>query len=185
LDATPFSLPRHHSSIQLLAELPDELLRTPFVWLRHGRIVPPLHRPYDSRYDVVRWGPRSFTIRVRSRDEIISVSRLKACMQADATPGSPRCRGRPLGKRPGGPATTKRVSFADPLVSPPSLPQAPPSDGPGTVFPVAEPLLRSRTSFCMPWTGGVIPASTAAVPALSAVTTSEIGLLTSPPAGRR
>jgi hypothetical protein len=95
-------------------------------------------------------------------------------MQADATPGSPRCRGRLPGKRPGGPVATKQVLFADPLVSPPSLPRAPPSNGPGTVFLVVEPFFWSRTSFCMPWTGGVIPASTAAVPAPSAVTASEI-----------
>jgi transposase InsO family protein len=31
LDAPPFSLPRHNSSTQLLAELPDELLCAPFV----------------------------------------------------------------------------------------------------------------------------------------------------------
>jgi hypothetical protein len=100
--------------------------------------VPPLHRPYDSPYSVLRRGPRSFTIRVRSRDEIVSVSHLKACTEADATPGSPPCHGRPPGKRPSGHAATKRVSFAHPLVSPPSFPQAPPSDGPGTVFPVAD-----------------------------------------------
>ncbi len=33
----------------------------------------------------------------------------------DATPGSPRCRGRPLGLHQGGPATTNQVSFSDPL----------------------------------------------------------------------
>jgi hypothetical protein len=49
---------------------------------------------------------------------------------------------------------------------------------------------RSRFSgrgpvFCMLWTGGAIPVSTAAVSALSAVTALEIGPLTSPPAGRR
>jgi hypothetical protein len=32
LDAPAFSLPRHNSSTQLLAELPDDLLRAPFVW---------------------------------------------------------------------------------------------------------------------------------------------------------
>ncbi len=31
-----------------------------------------------------------FTIRVGSRDEVVAVSHLKACMAADATPGSPR-----------------------------------------------------------------------------------------------
>jgi hypothetical protein len=52
-----------------------------------------------------------------------------------AWPRTPRlaARGRLPGSHPGGPATTKRVSFSDPLVST-SSPPAPPRDGPGTVF---------------------------------------------------
>jgi hypothetical protein len=96
-------------------------------------LVPPLQPLYNGPYAVLRCGPRSFTIRVGSRDEVVAVSRLKACTAADATPGSPRHRGRPPGSHPGGPAATKRVSFSDPLVSSPS-PPAPPRDGPGTVF---------------------------------------------------
>ncbi len=42
-----------------------------------------------------------------------------------------------------------------------------------------------RPVFCMPWTSGTIPLYTSAVPAPSAVTASEIGPMTSPPAGRR
>jgi hypothetical protein len=49
---------------------------------------------------------------------------------------------------------------------------------------VQEPFSGRGPVFCMPWTGGAIPVSTSAVPALSAVTASEIGPLTSPPAGR-
>jgi hypothetical protein len=176
LDAPSFSLPRHNSSIQLPAELPDKLLRAPFVWLHRNVVVPPLHHPYDSPYAVVRRGPHSFTIRVGLQDKIVSVSRLKACTEADATPGSPLRCGRPPGKRPGGPAATKRVSFADPLDSLPSLPWALPSDSPGTVFPVTDWFLHSLA-------GGAIPASIAAVLAPSAVTASEIGPLISPPAG--
>jgi hypothetical protein len=81
-------------------------------------------------------------------DEIISVSRLKACMEGDATPGSPRRSGRPPSKRPGGPAATKQVSFADPLVSPPSSP-APPQDSFETVF------LPSKEVFARP--GPAVP----------------------------
>ncbi len=58
------------------------------------------------------------------------MNHLKACTVVDATPGSPRCCGRPLGPgamatpaaaRPGSPAAPKLVSISDPLVSSPSL----------------------------------------------------------------
>ncbi len=127
------SLPRHNSSAQLPNELPGDLLSAPLVWVRRGGVVPPLQPLYGGPYTVLRRGLRSFTIRVRTRDEVIAVSRLKACTAADATPGSPRRRDRPPGSHPGGPAATKRVSFSDPLVSTPSS-LAPPPDGPGTVF---------------------------------------------------
>jgi hypothetical protein len=86
----------------------------------------PLGRP--------RRGPCSFTIRARFRDEIVPVSRLKACTEVATTPCSPRRRSRPSGKRPGCPAATKCVLFSDLLVSLPSSSQAPPCGGPGTVF---------------------------------------------------
>ncbi len=117
----------------LPSKLPVELLSAPLVWVRRGGLVPPLQPLYDGPYAVLRCGPRSFIIRVGSRDEVVAVSCPKAYMAADATPGSPHRRGRPLGSHPGGPAATIRVSFSDPLVSSPSLP-APPQDGPGTVF---------------------------------------------------
>jgi hypothetical protein len=128
------SLPRHNSSAQLPDELPGDLLSAPLVWVRRGGIIPPLQPLYDGPYVVLRRGPRSFTIRVGSRDMVVAVSRLKACTAADTTPGSPRRRGRPPGSRSGSLAATKQVSFSDPLVSSPSSPMAPPRDGPGTVF---------------------------------------------------
>jgi hypothetical protein len=129
LNVSAPSLPRHNSS----TDLPSELLSTPLVWVCRGGLVPPLQPLYDGPYAVLRRGPRSFTIRVESLDEVVPVSRLKACTAADATPGSPRCRSRPPCSHPGGPAATKRVLFPDLLVSSP-LPPAPPRDSPGTVF---------------------------------------------------
>jgi hypothetical protein len=128
------SLPRHNSSTKLPSQLPAELLSTPLVWVHQGSLVPPLQPLYDGPYEVLRRGPRSFTIRVGSRDEMVAVSRLEACTAADATPGSPCRYVRPPGSRPGGLAATKRVSFSNPLVSSPSSSLAPPRDGPGTVF---------------------------------------------------
>jgi hypothetical protein len=89
------SLPRHNSSARLLDELPGDLLSAPLIWVRRGSVIPPLRLLYDGPYTVLRRGPRSFTIRVGSRDEVIAVSRLKACTAVDATPGSLRHRGRP------------------------------------------------------------------------------------------
>ncbi len=133
LHVPAISLPRHNSSAQLLNELPGELLSAPLVWVRQGGVIPPLQPLYNGPYAVLRSGPRSFTIPVGSRDEVISVSHLKACTTADAMPGSPRRCGRPPSSYPGGPAATRRVSFSDPLVSSLS-PPAPPQDNPGTVF---------------------------------------------------
>jgi hypothetical protein len=83
----------------------------PLVWVRRGGLVPPLQPLYDGPYAVLHRSPRSFTIRVGSRDEVVAVSHLKVCTAADATPGSPRRSGRLPGSSPGGLAATKRVSF--------------------------------------------------------------------------
>jgi hypothetical protein len=79
------SVPRHNSS----TDLPAELLSAPLVWVRRGSNIPPL----QPLYAVLRHGPHSFTIGVRSWDEVVTVSRLNACTAADATPGSPPRRG--------------------------------------------------------------------------------------------
>jgi hypothetical protein len=128
------TIPSTELPSELPAELPAELLSAPLVWVRRGGLVPPLQPLYDGPYAVLRRGPRSFTVRVGSQDEVVAVSRLKACTAADATPGSPCHRGRPPGSRPGNLAATKPVSFSGPLVSSPSSSLAPPRDGPGTVF---------------------------------------------------
>jgi hypothetical protein len=104
---------------------------------------------------VIRHSAHSFTLQVGPSEEIVTVSRLKACTAADAVPGSPRRRGRPPGKRPGGSAAAKQVIFAHPLASMPS-PTAPPRNR----FPT------QRGGFCTPGTGGAITVSTAAESAM-------------------
>ncbi len=142
--------------------------------VHHGDLVPPLQPLYDSPYGVLRRGPRSFTIRVGSRDEVVAVSRLKACTAADATPGSPRRHSRPPGLHRGGPAATKRVSFSDPLVSSPSFPAASLNR-----FPT------QRGGLCTPGTGGAITGATDVVPVPSTGTATKVGPLTSSPPSRR
>ncbi len=112
--------------------------------LRHPTSTAALRRPLRRPAPPAR----SFTIRVGSQDEVIAVSHLKACMAADATPGSLCCRGRPPGSHPSGPAATKWVSFSDLLVSSPS-PPAPPRDGPRTVFLPSEEVFE-RTGPAVP-----------------------------------
>ncbi len=169
------SLPRHNSSTQLPSELPAKLLSAPIVWVHWGGIILPLQPLYNGLYADLRHGRRSFTIRVSSGDEVIAVSRLKACTAAGATPGSLHCRGRPPGSHPGGPATTKRVSFADPLVSSPSSP-APPQNSPGTVFLFGEEVFHAKN--------GTFTASTDTVPVLSTGTAQEVRPLTSSPSSQ-
>jgi hypothetical protein len=103
--------------------------------LRRCNPPSPAPCPYDSLYAVLHQGLRSFTIRVRLRDKVVSVSRLKACMDVDATSGNLWHRSRPQGPstaakpataRLGGLAATKQVLFSDLLVSSPSA-QAPPA----------------------------------------------------------
>jgi hypothetical protein len=108
----------------------------PLVWVHRGGVIPPLQPLYDGPKAVLRCGPHSFTIRVRLQDEVVAVSHLKACTAADTMPGSPprRSHSRPPGPHPGGPATSKRVSFSDLLVSSPPSSPAPPRNDPGTVF---------------------------------------------------
>ncbi len=141
-----------------------------------GELSPPFQLLYDGPYAVLRRGPRSFTIRVGSRDKVVAVNCLKACTAADAKPGSPCRSGRPPGLLPGGLTATKRVSFSDPLVSLPSPSLVPPRGGPRTIF------LPSEEVFAHP--GLAVPlqtTSTDAVPALSAGTAQEVGPLASSP----
>jgi hypothetical protein len=105
LDTPVFSLPRHNSSPSLPSKLPAELLSAHLFWIHRGSTVQPLQPLYDGPYAVIRRGGRSFTLKVGSREEIIAVSRLKACTAADAAPGNARCRGqmpRQLHRRPAG-----------------------------------------------------------------------------------
>jgi hypothetical protein len=105
---------------------------SPPAWSGSAAVVP-LQLLYNSPFAVLHCCGRSFTLQVGSREEIVAVNRLNACTIADTAPGSLRHRSRPPGKRPGGSAAAKRVSFVHPLASTPSI-VAPLRTGPRTVF---------------------------------------------------
>jgi hypothetical protein len=67
-----------------------DLLCTSLVWVRRGRVVLPLQRPYNGPFLVLCCGPRSFIIRVGNWEEIVSASRLKLFTDDMAQPGVPR-----------------------------------------------------------------------------------------------
>jgi hypothetical protein len=151
----------------------------PLIWVRHGGVIPPLQPLYNGPYAELCCGPYFLTIQIGSRGEIIAVSHLKARTAADAKPGSPRCHGRALGPRPGGPATAKPVSFSDPLISTPSP----------LAFGASLRLSRNRFptwrgGFSTSGTSGIFTVSTEAVPITSKGTAKEVRPLTSSPSSQ-
>ena len=60
------------------------------VYLRHDARKPPLQRPYDGPYRVLKRGPKAFTIICNGREVSVSVDRLKpACTPDTAPPPQP------------------------------------------------------------------------------------------------
>ncbi len=188
LDAPAFSLPRHNCSSSLLSELLAELISARLVWVRCGDTVLPL---YDSPFTVLSRGARSFTFRVGFRDEIVAVSRLKACTTMATTPGSPRrsadCRAsaQAVPLRPNTQAA--RRGQAGVVLTPPGVSAfncGAAAKQPWNRFPT------QRGGFCTPGTGNAVtgstavataaPAATAAVSATSADAAAKDGPLTSP-----
>ncbi len=131
----------------------------------------------STSMDVPLCGAQSFTIQVGARDEIVPISRLKPCTDADATPGSPRHHGWPpsiitVAKLaiacPGGPSVPMWALFSHPLVSTPSY-QEQASETLGTVF--SQP--HGFRGVCTPQANCFFPVSTAAVPAVPVETASK------------
>jgi hypothetical protein len=180
------------SSLALPSELPAlpselraQLLSAQLVWVCRGGAVPPLQPLYDGPYAVIRRGGRSFTLQVGPREEIVAVSRLKACTTADAVPGSPRptagqtprriCRGPRRGRAP----KRLRRGQAGNVRKPLGL----------YTFSNGAAAKRSRNcfptqrgGFCTPGTGGAINVSTAAESAAPADTAAKSAAVSATPA---
>ncbi len=144
-------LPTSHHTTPSPTALPEDLLLSLFVLVRHDAVQPPLSPPYDGPFLVLERLLHFFKLQVGSRVETVSTHRLKPCHTPEnAQAAEPPRMGRPpsaaktsvvhqplsvsshqscLAKSPAS-KHLRRVSFADPVVtagSPPQrLPPAPP-----------------------------------------------------------
>ena len=97
-----------------------ELNSSSFVFVRRDGHVPPLQPLYQGPYEVVERFSNHFTVRIGSKVDPVSVSRLKPAFLPAGTPAAqPARRGRPR----------KVVPVAEPSPLPPATP--PPRRGPG------------------------------------------------------
>jgi hypothetical protein len=135
----------HHTTPSPTA-LPEDLLLSRYVLVRHDAVQPPLSPLYDGPFLVVERSLHFFKIQMGSKVEVVSTHRLKPChAPQDVQAAEPPRRGRPPNAAKGSDSrqqscrSTKvlpsapgrrRVSFACPLVTagPPSQrpPPAPP-----------------------------------------------------------
>jgi hypothetical protein len=145
-------LPTSHHTTPSPTALPEELLLSRFVLVRHDAVQPPLSLPYDGPFLVLERLLHFFKLQVGSRIETVSTHRLKPChTPEDAQAAEPPRRGRPpsavktsvvrqplsvsrhqscLAKSPAS-KHLRRVSFANPVVTagsspPPRSPPEPP-----------------------------------------------------------
>jgi hypothetical protein len=133
-----------HHTTPLPTELPEELLLSRFVLVRHDGVQPPLSPLYDGPFLVLERSLHFFKVRIGSRIETISTHRLKPChTPQDVQAAEPPRRGRPPNAAKPVPhpspkvlisasKSRRRVTFADPVVTsvspPPHRPPAAPPD---------------------------------------------------------
>jgi hypothetical protein len=145
-------LPTSHHTTPAPTDLPEDLLLSRFVLIRHDAVQPPLSPLYDGPFLVVERSLHFFKVRIGSRTEIISTHRLKPChTPEDAQAAEPPRRGRPpsadkasvvrqqwsvsrqqscLSSKSPVPKRLKQVSFANPIVTARAPPLRPPTTPP-------------------------------------------------------
>jgi hypothetical protein len=124
----------HHTTPSPVS-LPEDLLLSRFVLVRHDAAQPPLSPLYNGPFLVLERSLHFFKLQVGSRVETVSTHRLKPCHTPEhAQAAEPPRRGRP----PAAAKTSvvsqplsvsrhqKRVSFANPIVTSGSPPLRPP-----------------------------------------------------------
>jgi hypothetical protein len=136
-------LPTSHHTTPSPTALPEDLLLSRFVLVRHDAAQPPLGPLYDGPFLVLERSLHYFKLQVGSRVETVSTHRLKPCHSPEDTQAAePPRRGRPpntaeppkVVRHTGSGSRQlkhlRRVSFANPIASsvppPPRPPPAPP-----------------------------------------------------------
>lgn len=78
--------------------VPNDLLTSRYVFIRHDSHRTPLQRPYDGPYEVISSGNKTFKIKMGNREEKVSIDRLKPAyvdLEQPITLPCPPRRGRP------------------------------------------------------------------------------------------
>jgi hypothetical protein len=146
-------LPTAHHSTPAPSTLPEDLLLSRFVLVRHDAVQPPLSPLYDGPFLVLERSLHFFKLQVGSRIETVSTHRLKPCHTPEDTQAAePPRRGRPLktdkssvvrqqlsdsrqrsclsSKNSASKRVLKRVSFAHPVATTSSTQPARPPPAP-------------------------------------------------------
>ena len=95
LKLRPTPVLRHGTAV---SHVPNNIMSTDYVFVRHDAHRGPLHRIYDGLYHVIKRADKSFVLDIGGRFETVSIDRLK-CAHADPVrpivPAKPTRRGRP------------------------------------------------------------------------------------------
>ena len=95
LKLCPTPVFRHDTAV---SRVPNNIMSTDYVFVRHDAHHGPLHRIYDGPYHVIERADKTFVLDIGGRLETVSIDRLK-CGHADPVrpivPAKPPRRGRP------------------------------------------------------------------------------------------
>lgn len=134
MDHLPLPSPRHNAAPP--SRIDDRLNSASHVFVRRDGHVPPLEPLYAGPYEVLQRGPKVFRLRLGSKEDSISVDRLKPCISSSIVrAASPPRRGRP-------PKPTQPTSPAPASRRPRGRPRRVQADQPS---PSTPPALRRST----------------------------------------
>ena len=92
-----------HGAEHIKFNVPVSLSEAKYVYVRRDGKSTPLQPPYDGPYRVLEKGPKHFKLQLGSREDKVSVDRLKiAITEGEVQVAKPPRRGRPPNKQTGG-----------------------------------------------------------------------------------